>query len=176
MNAIDPLHESPIRGPGYGLGGGLAVLSPAALGDMAWEAYLYAPPENNTAGKGEIARELKAKAETNHITLSDIEYDDVTPDDGRIAGNLTEWPVGTRVMIGTARITGMAPLRRINTGFLLDLTVSDLRRLRQITRQIAGTYGRSLNDAECDLIIAEQGPKSAEKALAKRILDREELK
>jgi len=143
-----------------------------AVGDTVAEAWLYIPPENPKVGQSQIVASLYAKAQEASVALGQIEFEDTTPDDQRIpADTVKEWPLGTRVLIGSCKVIGNAVLIADNEDkrgmeFLAELPPDDLQLLRRLTRLVARRFHKHLTDAECDAVIAERGPQINELMIA----------
>lgn len=147
--------------------------STLSLGQEVYESMLYEPFEDVQHCKDMIKQQMAMKAACFDVTLSEPIFEDVTPDDQRVAIYVDEkeWPAGTRCVIGTATVTQMHGVfaRPENAGaeWLADLDADGLAWLRKLTRDVAAVYGRSLTDVECDSMIAERGPEVAENIIKK---------
>lgn len=142
------------------------------IGDTVAEAWLYIPPENPNKGQGHIVAALYAKAQEARMALGQVTFEDTTPDDQRIPkGTVKDWPLGTRVVIGSCKVIGHDFLipdgeERRGMEFLADLAPGDLQVLRKLTRRVARKFHQRLTDPECDSIIADRGPQITELMLA----------
>ena len=147
--------------------------STLALGQEVYESMLYEPFEDVEHCKDMIKQQMIMKAACFNVTLSEPTFEDVTPDDQRVAifVDPEQWPHGTRCVIGTSTITQMSGIftRPDNSGaeWLADLDAEGLAWLRKLTRDVGAVYGKALTDAECDAMIAERGPEVAENIIKK---------
>lgn len=145
--------------------------SALAIGQEVCESYLYVPPETAETAKDNIRRRMSIKALRVGVVLSNPTFEDVTPDDRRIAVFADGWPEGTRCVIGTATVIGDIHVshRTIERGanFIADLDADALVGLRHVTREAAKVYGYTLTDRECDAVIAARGPEVAETVIKK---------
>ena len=143
------------------------------VGQEVCESYLYVPPQTSNLAKRNIRECLVLKASSWGVLLSDPTFEDVTPDDMRVAEFADGWPQATRCVIGTATVVQVTSksYRTIERGanFIADLDADALDGLRQVTREIAKTYGLTLTDQECDAVIMVRGPEVAE-TVVKKIL------
>ena len=143
------------------------------LGQEVYESFLYEPPESDQHGRDMIKQQMIMKAACFNVTLSKPTFEDVLPDDERVAifVDESEWPLGTRCLIGTSRVTQMHGIFSLpdNRGaeFIADLDAESLGWLRKATRDVAAVYGKMLTDQECDAMIAERGPEVAENLIKK---------
>lgn len=154
-------------------------MSGLTIGVKVADAWNYIPGEDIEHGKQQIREAMREKARTFGVALTEITFEDVTPDDQRIVVTpemRKAWPVGTRVIIGTATVKALRQLTRLPENFagmefLASLKPHELSILRRVTRDAARKVGQPyLTDAECDAIIAERGPEVGER-LIKRAVD-----
>lgn len=144
-----------------------------AIGQEIYESMLYEPFESVPHCKDMIRQQMVMKAACFDVSLSEPTFEDVLPDDERVAIYVDpeQWPLGTRCIIGTARVTMQSGVfsrpDTANAGWIADIDAEGLAWLRKLTRDVGAGYGRTLTDAECDAIIAERGPEVAENIIVK---------
>jgi hypothetical protein len=141
-----------------------------SVGEQVIEAWMFWPGGEDEA-RGAVRRMLGMKSDIFRVTLSPIEYQTTDLHDQRIIvdeATAKEWR-GCRVMLGLARIASAAPILHLSLKggeFLASLSPEELEYLREVTRKVGKRYGfPALTDADCDSVIAEQGPDTVNKLL-----------
>ncbi len=111
---------------------------------------------------------VKRTEHANNVEIGPLEFSVKKPGDDRVP-NVPDEISGpdVKLIVAEAKVGGykLAPLQT-QSGFVYDLTKTDLHRLRSITRKAhAKRTGQRLTDAQCDQVIEHLGPDVAIKTL-----------